>query len=383
MKIPTNLLILALLMPVLILWSHGVQGACGLIPGTYPLAGGDKITVEKNVTMNGNGVAKGDYNGDYVIDINGAPSVVSQSLPDLDPDTFPANSSGTDGDETDSPFNSSSEVFYKEIKIGQNKTATFTGGGPFHIDKLVGEKNSTINLAAGTYYINELTLDQGVDLYVTSEPVIIHIGTKFETGKNSDINQGGSVTGLRVYLHTDAEFIALQGADFEGIVYGPNSKLIKLEKNVNIHGLVTTGGELTLEQGVSITYTADDQAAVSGTSTCAGVDTVDHFALSHDGYGINCLGETIQVTPKDNSGVDFSGYTGTIVLDTQSGKGSWTATTGNGTLTDATANDGLATYTFSGSETLPVGFTLDYQEGVGTINIDVYESGAPTIRDDD
>ncbi len=87
-------------------------------------------------------------------------------------------------------------------------------------------------------------------------------------GKNSDINQGGSVTGLRVYLHTDGEFIALQGVDFTGMVYGPNSKKIKMEKNVDFHGLAITGGELELKEGVSITYIVGDQAAVGSISTC-------------------------------------------------------------------------------------------------------------------
>jgi len=112
-------------------------------------------------------------------------------------------------------------------------------------------------------------------------------------------------------------------------------------------------------------------------------DTLDYFEIGHDGFGINCVGETISVWPKKSDGSDFEGHTGTIVLDTQSGKGSWIATNGNGTLTDVTANDGLATYTFSGTETLPVTFTLEYKEGASVINIDVYDQGDNTLRDDD
>ncbi|MCF6283537.1 MAG: choice-of-anchor A family protein, partial [Candidatus Polarisedimenticolaceae bacterium] len=120
------------------------------------------------------------------------------------------------------------------------------------------------------------------------------------------------------------------------------------------------------------------------TPLSGGGPVLDHFVISHDGAGIYCASETILVTPKQANGSDFFGYTGTLVLNTQSSTGSWTATSGNGSLLDAVADDGLATYAFSGSESYPVTFTLDYQtDAAETINIDVYDSGDTLIRDDD
>lgn len=110
---------------------------------------------------------------------------------------------------------------------------------------------------------------------------------------------------------------------------------------------------------------------------------LDHFLISHDNYGINCASETITLQPIDANGDVIVDYAGTVVLDTQSGSGSWVATSGNGNLVDAVANDGLATYEFSGTETMPVRFTLQYPSGTAVFDIDAYVSGDTAIRDDD
>ncbi len=150
-------------------------------------------------------------------------------------------------------------------------------------------------------------------------------------------------------------------------------------------------GSPILDQGTSIGAPADDidddrrpmgGGIDMGADECCGslLPSPSYFLINHDGFGIHCVGEVISVRPKQSDGSDLTGYTGTVVLDTQSGKGSWIATNGNGTLTDVTANDGKATYTFSGTETLPVTFTLEYREGASTINVDVYDN---TLRDND
>jgi uncharacterized protein YuzE len=147
-----------------------------------------------------------------------------------------------------------------------------------------------------------------------------------------------------------------------------------------VNGLNGSGGTSCCYGAAGEQFLVDNvQIEVPSTGGCG----ADHFSLSHDGFGINCLTESIDVTPIDSAGSALIGYAETVILDTQTGSGSWTATTGNGTLVDATPNDGLSTYTFSGSETFPVSFALEYREGVATFNIDVFESGDPTLRDDD
>ena len=99
------------------------------------------------------------------------------------------------------PFAHSTEVYYDNIDVGQNDTISFSGGGIVHIDKLEAERNATINFAAGTYFIDELILERGVNINVTSSPVYIHVGTDANFGRDVDINQGGSVTDFILFLH--------------------------------------------------------------------------------------------------------------------------------------------------------------------------------------
>ena len=124
---------------------------------------------------------------------------------------------------------------------------------------------------------------------------------------------------------------------------------------------------------------AEIQADMNSTHPCGIL--LDHFVVAHDGLGINCLPETITVTAAQADGSTYTGYTGSIVLDTQSGNGTWTLNTGTAAnFSDAAAGDGLATYTFDAADNGVAVFNLDYPTGTASIDVDAYEG---TIRDDD
>ncbi|MGH8265315.1 MAG: DUF2341 domain-containing protein, partial [Steroidobacteraceae bacterium] len=89
---------------------------------------------------------------------------------------------------------------------------------------------------------------------------------------------------------------------------------------------------------------AEVQTAMNATHPCVGLG-VDHFVITHDGYGINCVNENITVALRDAANAPYTTYTQQVTLDTQTGKGTWSLVTGGGTFTDAVANDGIATYT--------------------------------------
>ena len=94
-------------------------GACGPIPSDHAVLAGDKLEVKNDVTVNGNDVAEGHTGSDSVIEPDGTRATAAESLPDLDPSSFPANGSSTDADENDSPFVSAVAVFYDEMKIAR------------------------------------------------------------------------------------------------------------------------------------------------------------------------------------------------------------------------------------------------------------------------
>ncbi len=122
-------------------------------------------------------------------------------------------------------------------------------------------------------------------------------------------------------------------------------------------------------------------AVMAERHTC--VASAHHFKISHDGSGIYCLAEPITVTARSVTDAVLTTYGGAITLDTQSGKGTWTLTSGNGSFADAVANDGLATYTYSPLDLGSATFALSYPEGATPIDVDAYVSAAPATRDDD
>jgi hypothetical protein len=126
---------------------------------------------------------------------------------------------------------------------------------------------------------------------------------------------------------------------------------------------------------------AEVQTAMNATHPCIGLG-VDHFVITHDGYGINCANENIAVALRDAANAPYTTYTQQVTLDTQTGKGTWTLVSGSGTFTDAVANDGIATYTWATGQSTAT-FALSYREGATPINIRVYQTSDSTLHDDD
>jgi hypothetical protein len=112
---------------------------------------------------------------------------------------------------------------------------------------------------------------------------------------------------------------------------------------------------------------------------CGGV-LLDHYEITHDGFGINCVTETITVSAIDDStpSQPFDAGGLTITIDTQSGRGDWSLVSGGGTFSNGSADDGVATYTFAAGET-DVQFGLDYQQGASPITLAVSDG---SISDD-
>jgi hypothetical protein len=116
------------------------------------------------------------------------------------------------------------------------------------------------------------------------------------------------------------------------------------------------------------------------THDCA---TAAQFTINHDGFGINCAAETIVVNVVDsNAGTPLLSYNAQVRLDTQTGSGTWSLSSGAGSFSDGTADDGVASYTWPLGESQAV-FSLSYPQGQSPLDVDVYQVSNPGIRDTD
>lgn len=108
-----------------------------------------------------------------------------------------------------------------------------------------------------------------------------------------------------------------------------------------------------------------------------------YFIISHDNNGIHCSPESIVVTAYDQNGNVKSNYSGGVFLTTQTGLGSWALTTGSGSFSDATADDGDAGYRFDPADGGQAVFSLSYPQGPPSLDIDVFQVSDASRRDDD
>ncbi len=122
------------------------------------------------------------------------------------------------------------------------------------------------------------------------------------------------------------------------------------------------------------------QAMRDETHPCA---STAKFTINHNGFGINCVAQTITVNVVDSvAGTPLLNYNAQVQLDTQSGYGTWALVTGAGTFSDGTPNDGVATYNWPLGQSSAT-FTLYYPQGPPSIDVDVFQVSNTGIRDTD
>ena len=115
---------------------------------------------------------------------------------------------------------------------------------------------------------------------------------------------------------------------------------------------------------------------------------LDHYAISHDGDGVTCLGETVTIRAIGSDGNDYSVEVDTVLTlstDAATPRGAWSSViTGSGTLSEPDPTDGTASYTWPGGESL-VRLTFDYPVLVDgdsdTFTFDVSDDNATPVTE--
>ncbi|MCB1745522.1 MAG: hypothetical protein KDK91_34470, partial [Gammaproteobacteria bacterium] len=215
--------------------------------------------------------------------------------------------------------------------------------------------------------------------------VFLHIGTRLNvTGDYLYINRNGDATDLQIYMHENAVIDTGDYLELAATILSPAGGDLKFGRYLQFQGLIHSAGKIELDDRAELTYSNSQQSAIAALSICqAGGGGPDHFVVGHDGSGAYCQAEPVTVTATDNAGNVMTDYTGSIILDSSSSRGTWALTTGAGSFADATADDGLATYTFATSDQGAATFALTYTNGTPALDIDVWESGNTSLRDDD
>jgi len=240
-----------------------------------------------------------------------------------------------------------------------------------------------IMISAGELLMNdrpnsggEPTLAREVDLSSFTSASFSFDYRTFNNLENSDRfdvevsnNGGANYTVLRSYVND------VNGSDtFDITAFISSNTRIRLRIENNYGG--------------SSEYILIDNVTITGSRLDACTPAIDHFVISHDGSGINCLREPISITAVDSSGSTVTDYEGLVSLALATNNGNWfsldesglSGDLAQGTLTDTAGdNDGAASYQFASGDLGNV--VLYLQNTVAeTTNISVTEN---SFSDDD
>lgn len=266
-------------------------------------------------------------------------------------------------------------------------TLTFSNTQSTYKIKTLSLGNQSTNyFAPGDYWIENLSISSQARVETTgSGTVRLHVLNNFSVGSSARLNPPSSgVVGdpEDLVIIARGTVTTNSSSDVNAILYGAST--FTGGSSATWVGSILSGSmSFNSSSQVYFDYAGIKNANFNEACTGGPAPSIDHFVISHDGSGYFCAAESITVTAKDSSNSTITDFTDGITLDTQTGKGTWTLTTGNGSFSDATANDGQATYTFADSDNGVAVFSLDYQEGTTPIDVDAYLTSNSSTRDND
>jgi hypothetical protein len=151
----------------------------------------------------------------------------------------------------------------------------------------------------------------------------------------------------------------------------------------NTQGNATARTNTIYYDGTTEGSTASNAAFLQapGGISFSAAPTFAGFKISYSNFGLFCLAQTMTITVVDGSGNPVSGYTGTMNLSTTTGRGTWSKTAGNGTLTDTVPDDGAASYAWNAADTTAT-FSLSYRTGAAVVTVNAVDSLVSSTRDD-
>ena len=214
--------------------------------------------------------------------------------------------------------------------------------------------DSTISLTLNQWYFVVGVLDA-----VTAKTMTLYIFNSSGTLINT-------VSAARTAFSAGTGTVAAIGGNADSSVEGASYRFVGNIDEVGIYGLLTAG-----------------QAQILATQThpCPLSGGAASFLITHSNYGLYCLPQAVTVTARDASNNPIASFSGTITLSTTTGRGTWSLTSGGGSLVDATPDDGLATYTFPGNQSSAT-FALSYKAGGTPVTVHASQSSPAVINDD-
>lgn len=328
----------------------------------------------------------------------GSLCAIQSEVPSLgSPGAFQSNSGGSNITVSSGTNNQVNTGTYnaKDITVNGSGTLNFISSAPTDVFKMrdvVVEGSGILVLNEGNYYMRSLEVrGSGVVILGASGNVRLYIKDYINVTDTGNINNTNPSNDLAhrlfVYVYGDGsnDSTFSSSGQMDAILYFLNDpSTLTISGDFQFRGALTTENEVFVNNDAVIVYQPDEVDNVDTGGLCDGGGvTIDHFVINHSSQAVYCLPTVVTVSARDGANQIITDFDQTVILDTGSSRGTWTPNATNGTFSDSTADDGLATYTFADSDNGVASFNLDYKDGPPDLDLEVYLQSSSSIRDDD
>jgi hypothetical protein len=278
---------------------------------------------------------------------------------------------------------------YQNVNLGNNATLKFTAnnaaGGAltlYHINNLsVNGNNVTLNFIPGDYWINTFNISgNGVTLNVNGPGTArIYVNSSISWQQNNlSVNATDTVgSQLFVYDYNSINFGGNNLLSISGVFYVQGNIVFGDNNTTNFTG-VLSGSNITVGNGTTINYSPNAVANMDFGSICG---SSNYFKIIENNQGSYCQPQQVQVQAKNGTSI-VTNYNKTVILNTQTGSGTWSLVSGSGTLTQSTPDSGTAQYQFVTADSGQATFNLSYTHGTSPVTVSVTEQGNSSVYDD-
>ncbi|BCE00581.1 DUF6701 domain-containing protein [Marinicellulosiphila megalodicopiae] len=262
-------------------------------------------------------------------------------------------------------------------------------GGVYKIESLTFGDRGTVNFAAGDYYVETLATTSNMAFNVIgSGTVRIFVKNYAYIQSYADFNSPSGLegdTGKLIFVFYNGVFFN-SGSTFSGYMYVQGK--FESQSTNEFWGSIAAD-EIWTSSTVTLNYRDPLLAPTSPSFTdiCTltgggGAPSIDHFNISFAPTGSTCPGFASEITIRalDASNAIITDYVGSIDLSVSSAHGTWSINNADGTLTDSTDDDGLASYTFVASDLGEI--VLDLENTHADTSIITVEDSAASVSTD-
>ena len=235
--------------------------------------------------------------------------------------------------------------------------------------------NQSITLAAGDHYYNG---GKAPGISVTGGPSArLFVNGNLDFKGNKDINNPGNPEDLIIIVKGNLKITS--NITINALIYVEGT--VTITSNVVVLGAITATGTISPGTQSVLTYDAAAVAAANFSTLCgASAPVFHHFVISVPANGSTCVATSVLITAVDSTGATMAGYTGAISLATSSAHGDWGVVSAVNSVTNGTADDGAASYTFTSADAGDVTLSLlNTHADVTTVSVvDVASSAVTT-----